>query len=126
MDKANNQELLKFILASIEMIKDRFEGISSSDDFIYSKDGMTKLDSISMRLQSIGEALKNIDKRDRDFLLEVADKRYWSNIIKTREIITHHYIDIDSETVFMICDEKLDDLENKVSVLMGKLLNDKK
>jgi len=40
MDKANNQELLKFILASIEMIKDRFEGISSSDDFIYSKDGM--------------------------------------------------------------------------------------
>ena len=126
MDKANNQELLKFILASIEMIKDRFEGISSSDDFIYSKDGMTKLDSISMRLQSIGEALKNIDKRDRDFLLEVADKRYWSNIIKTREIITHHYIDIDSETVFMICDEKLDDLENKVSVLLGKLLNDKK
>jgi len=64
MDKANNQELLKFILDSIEMIKDRFEGITSSDDFMHSKDGMTKLDSISMRLQSIGEALKNIDKRD--------------------------------------------------------------
>ncbi len=121
MDKTNNQELLKFILDSIEMIKDRFEGITSSDDFMYSKDGMTKLDSISMRLQSIGEALKNIDKRDRDFLLEVADKTYWSNIIKTREIITHHYIDIDSETIFMICDEKLDDLENKISILMNKL-----
>jgi len=121
MDKANNQELLKFILDSIEMIKDRFEGITSSDDFMHSKDGMTKLDSISMRLQSIGEALKNIDKRDREFLLEVADKRYWSNIIKTREIITHHYIDRDSETIFMICDEKLDDLESKISILMNKL-----
>lgn len=121
MDKVNNQELLKFILSSIEMIKDRFEGISNSDDFLYTKDGLMKLDSISMRLQSIGEALKNIDKRDRDFLLEVADKKYWSNIIKTREIITHHYIDIDSETIFMICDEKLDDLENKVSSLMDKL-----
>jgi len=121
MDKVNNRELLKFILDSIEMIKERFEGIASSDDFMYSKDGMTKLDSISMRLQSIGEALKNIDKRDREFLLEVADKTYWSNIIKTREIITHHYIDIDSETVFMICDEKLDDLENKASILMNKL-----
>ena len=121
MDKTNNQELLKFILDSIEMIKDRFEGITSSDDFMYNKDGMTKLDSISMRLQSIGEALKNIDKRDREFLLEVADKTYWSNIIKTREIITHHYIDIDSETIFMICDEKLDDLENKVSILLSKL-----
>jgi len=121
MDKTNNQELLKFILTSIEMIKDRFNGISNSDDFLYTKEGLMKLDSISMRLQSIGEALKNIDKRDRDFLLEVADKRYWSNIIKTREIITHHYIDIDSETIFMICDEKLEDLEIKVSRLMKKL-----
>ncbi len=125
MDKANNLELLKFILASIEMIKDRFEDISNSDDFMYSKDGMMKLDSISMRLQSIGEALKNIDKRDRDFLLEVATKTYWSNIIKTREIITHHYIDIDSETVFMICDEKLNDLQNKISLLIHKLSNEK-
>ncbi len=50
MDKANNLELLKFIFESIEMIKDRFEDISSSDDFMYSKDGMMKLDSISMRL----------------------------------------------------------------------------
>lgn len=121
MDKVNNQELLKVILESILMIKDRFEGINSSDDFMYSKEGMMKLDSISMRLQSIGEALKNIDKRDREFLLEVADKTYWSNIIKTREIITHHYIDIDSETIFMICDEKLDDLEDKISILISKL-----
>jgi uncharacterized protein with HEPN domain len=121
MDKVNNQELLKFILSSIEMIKERFYGITDSDDFIYSKEGVIKLDSISMRLQSIGEALKNIDKRDRDFLLEVADKTYWSNIIKTREIITHHYIDIDSETIFMICDEKLDDLESKISNLLSKL-----
>ena len=121
MDKVNNKELLKFILESIEMVKDRFEGIAKSDDFLYSKEGMLKLDAISMRLQSIGEALKNIDKRDRAFLLEVANKTYWSNIIKTREIITHHYIDIDSETIFMICDEKLNDLENKVTVLMSKL-----
>ena len=121
MDKANNKELLQFILESISLIKKRFEGISNSDDFFASDDGMMRLDAISMRLQSIGEALKNIDKRDREFLLEIADKTYWSNIIKTREIITHHYIDIDSETIFMICDEKLDDLENKISILFNKL-----
>lgn len=87
----------------------------------YTEDGLMRLDAISMRLQSIGEALKNIDKRDRTFLLEVADRRYWSNIIKTREIITHHYIDIDSETIFMICDEKLEELEDNVSLLMAKI-----
>jgi uncharacterized protein with HEPN domain len=54
--------------------------------------------------------------------LEVANKKYWSNIIKTREIITHHYIDIDSETIYMICDQKLDELENNISTLLNKLL----
>lgn len=121
MDKANNKELLQFILESISLIKKRFDGILNSDDFLTSDDGLMRLDAISMRLQSIGEALKNIDKRDREFLLEIADKTYWSNIIKTREIITHHYIDVDSETIFMICDEKLDDLENKISILLNKL-----
>lgn len=121
MDKANNKELLQFILESISLIKKRFDGILNSDDFLASDDGLMRLDAISMRLQSIGEALKNIDKRDREFLLEIADKIYWSNIIKTREIITHHYIDIDSETIFMICDEKLDDLENKILILLNKL-----
>jgi uncharacterized protein with HEPN domain len=121
MDNANNKELLQFILESISLIKKRFDGILNSDDFLASDDGLMRLDAISMRLQSIGEALKNIDKRDREFLLEIADKIYWSNIIKTREIITHHYIDIDSETIFMICDEKLDDLENKISILLNKL-----
>ena len=58
MDKVNNRELLKFILESVSLIKDRFEVIHSSDDFMYNNDGLMRLDAISMRLQSIGEALK--------------------------------------------------------------------
>lgn len=67
MDKSNNIQLLQFILDSITMIKKRFQSISNSDDFLNSDEGMTRLDAISMRLQSIGEALKNIDKRDITF-----------------------------------------------------------
>ena len=114
MDKATTRELLKFILESIVLIKRRFQGISDSDDFLHTDEGLDKLDAISMRLQSIGEALKNIDKREREFLLQVADKVYWSKIIKTREILIHHYIEIDSETIFDICDEKIDELEGYV------------
>ena len=114
MDKATTKELLKFILESILLIKRRFEPIDSSDDFLGSDEGLDRLDAISMRLQAIGEALKNIDKRDREFLLSVAPKNYWSKIIKTREILTHHYIDIDAETIFLICDEKLDELEEYI------------
>ena len=114
MDKATTKELLKFILESIALIKRRFKSINAIDDFLNSDEGLDKLDAISMRLQSIGEALKNIDKRDRTFLLTVAPKNYWSKIIKTREILTHHYIDIDAETIYLICNEKIDELENYI------------
>ena len=80
-----------------------------------------RLDAISMRLQSIGEALKNIDKRDHLFLLQIADKLYWSKIIKTREILTHHYIDIDAEIIYDICDEKLDELSKHITYLRKQI-----
>lgn len=121
MDKANISELLNFILESLHLIKERFAPIGSSDDFLADNDGLMRLDAISMRLQSIGEALKNINKKESEFLLQVADKTYWSKIIKTREILTHHYIDIDAETIYDICNEKLDELENKVLELQSKL-----
>jgi uncharacterized protein with HEPN domain len=121
MDKASLGELINFILESIKLIKERFEVIKVSDDFLSNNDGLMRLDAISMRLQSIGEALKNIDKREKELLLQVADKTYWSKIIKTREILTHHYIDIDSETIYSICTENLDDLEEKILTLKNLL-----
>lgn len=121
MDKASISELIHFILESLHLIKERFVPIHSSDDFLADHDGLMRLDAISMRLQSIGEALKNIDKKEGDFLLQVADKTYWSKIIKTREILTHHYIDIDAETIYDICNEKLDELENKIVELQSLL-----
>lgn len=121
MDKTTTKELLEFILTSIVLIKRRFDIINSGDDFLHTDDGLDKLDSISMRLLAIGEALKNIDKREQDFLLEVADKIYWSKIIKTREILTHHYVDIDSETVYEICDTKLEELNQNILKLKNNL-----
>ncbi|MGA9047339.1 DUF86 domain-containing protein [Sulfuricurvum sp.] len=114
MDKATTAELIDFILESLRLIKRRLNGIQSSDNFLENDEGLDKLDAISMRLQSIGEALKNLDKREKELLLNVADKEYWSKIIRTREILTHHYIDIDAETIYMICNEKLAELEQKI------------
>ncbi len=121
MDKATTAELIAFILESLRLINRRFNGINSSDDFLDSDEGLDKLDAISMRLQSIGEALKNLDKRQKKLLLQVADKEYWSKIIRTREILTHHYIDIDAETIYMICDEKLEELEQKILKLQHRI-----
>lgn len=65
------------------------------------------------------KVLINLNKREKDLLLQVADQEYWSKIIRTREILSHHYIDIDAETIFMICDEKLAELEQKILQLQS-------
>ena len=114
MDKATTKELLDFILESLALVKKRFESINSCDDFLQNDAGLEKLDAIAMRLQSIGEALKNLMKREKELLLKVADETYWSEIIKTRDFISHHYVAIDAEIVFDICSNEVKELEKKI------------
>lgn len=114
MDKATTKELLDFILESLQLVQRRFQSIHSSDDFLQNDVGLEKLDAIAMRLQSIGEALKNLMKREKELLLKVADETYWSEIIKTRDFISHHYVAIDAEIVFDICSSELEELEQNI------------
>jgi len=51
-------------------------------------------------------------------LEDIAPKNYWSDIIKFREVISHHYIDINSEVVFEICHDELSDLKEKIIVAL--------
>jgi len=117
MDKSTTLELLDFILESIRLIHRRFEIITSGDDFLENDDGLDRLDAISMRIQSVGEALKNLYKREEALLLQVEDKHYWSTIIKARDFISHHYVDLDAETIFDICSNELDILEENIKRL---------
>ena len=71
MDKSTTIELIDFILESIRLINRRFKSIKSCDDFLDSDEGLDKLDAISMRIQAIGEALKNLYKRENELLLKV-------------------------------------------------------
>lgn len=121
MDKSTLKELIEFILESINLVKKKFSVINASDDFLADEDGLEKLDSITMWLQSIGEALKNINKREKTFLLQVADARYWSEIIKARDFISQHNIDLDAETVYDICENELAKLEEKILKLRDLL-----
>ena len=124
MDKKNTEELLEYVLLGINLIEKRFKSINSSDDFLSNKVGIEKLDSISMWLQTIGEAIKNILKTDKESLLSSAPSDCWSNITKLREIISHYYIDIDAEIVYEICDEELGELKENI-LKLGKDCNGK-
>ena len=124
MHKLSLLELLAFIEESIELIRKRFASIECADDFLADDDGLEKLDSIILRIQTVGEALKNIDKHQKGFLEQAAPSEYWSNIIKLRDLISHHYVDIDAETIYMICNEKMDELQRNIQILF-RLLREK-
>ena len=114
MNKLSIEELLEFVLESISLIRRRCTGIEKADDFLCDDDSLDKFEASIMRLQTTGEALKNIDKRDNTFLLQVAPIDYWSEIIRMRDLISHHYADIQADIIFQICTEELDELEQNI------------
>ena len=108
---------LEDIVFSIELIISRFETIKSSDDFLEG-DGLEKLDSISMRLVAIGEGFKNIDKLTNKTLLPQYPSVDWKGVKGVRDILSHHYFQLDAETIFEICDNYLEELLSVTNKMM--------
>jgi len=104
------------IISSIELIEKRFKGITGADDFVHSEGGMIILDSICMRLQIVGELVKKIQKIDPD-VFEKYPGIEWPNIMKLRDIISHHYEQVDHEIIYDICMNHLPNLKNAVQLI---------
>ena len=108
---------LQGILDSIELIETRFVGVANSDDFVMNANGVLMLDSICMRLQIIGELLKKIHKID-PVILESYTQIEWPNIMKLRDIISHHYDHVDHEIIYDICQNKIPALKKTVQQML--------
>jgi len=113
--------ILQQINEALEKIRNRSEQIHSADDFTDSPSGMEKLDSICMLFIAIGEALKNIDKITGGNLLSQYPETDWKGAIGFRDIIAHHYFDIDAEEVFWICSHELAPLSAVIKKIMTDL-----
>jgi len=103
---------LEDIIYSLDLIIARFKDIEVSDDFLNDDIGLEKLDSISMRLIAIGEGFKNIDKLSDKLLLIKYLNIPWKDVKGVRDILSHHYFDLDSEVIFKICQNDINDLLN--------------
>jgi len=109
-DKELVLEILRQIEEAAQKIINRFLIINVPDDFTDSQAGMEKMDAICMMLIVIGESLKNLDKvTDQKFLSLYSDIN-WVKAKGMRDIITHHYADINAETIFFTCKRKIPEL----------------
>ena len=106
-------ENLKLISGSLDLINERFSKINQPNDFVSNDNGILVLDAIAMRLQVIGELLKKIDKINNSFL-EKYNEIPWDRIMRLRDIVSHHYEQVDNEIIFDICQNHLPKLRTTI------------
>lgn len=111
---------LENIEDSIKLIEDRFKEINTPDDLVNSSYGITILDAIAMRLQFIGENVKSIDKNYPDIFKKFPNIE-WSEIIKLRDLISHHYDIVNHLFVYNIYKNNLPILKKVISELLNRL-----
>jgi uncharacterized protein with HEPN domain len=117
------KEILNQILKSALRIERRFSSIETSEDFLSSEDGSEKLDGICMMLIVIGEALKNLDKVTDGLLLKRYPEVDWKGAKGVRDIISHHYFDLNADVIFTICKERIPALIETVRKMIKELEN---
>jgi len=114
-------EILSQILRSTQTILKRFEPIQSVEDFVKSEAGMEKLDAICMQLIAIGESLKNLDKVTKGVLLHQYQQIDWKKVKGLRDIISHHYFDLNAEAIFDVCENHIEKLSHTIAGIIKDL-----
>ena len=99
-DKSLVLDALENIEQSLNDILEWTPMIRSVDDFLTSSSGMILLNAVCMKLFAVGEELKNIDKRTNKQLFPLYSGINWKEAMKMRDVIAHHYFEIDAEIVF--------------------------
>ena len=114
-------EILSQIKDSLDIILYRFEPIKRVEDFTGSPWGMEKLDSICMQLIAIGEGVKKIDKITKGTLFSKYPQIDWKGVKGMRDIISHHYFDVDAEIIYEVCKNKISEFKKVIPEIIINL-----
>ena len=109
-DKTLVVDILNQIIDAVESIQHKCKWAKDEDDFCDTEQGQEKLDSICMKLIATGESLKNIDKITNKALLLQYPNIQWTKIKGIRDILSHHYFDLDANVIYEICTEHINEL----------------
>ncbi|WP_060826033.1 HepT-like ribonuclease domain-containing protein [Sulfurospirillum cavolei] len=121
----SEQELVKNILEqmilSCERVEKRFSTIHAINDFLDTEEGIEKLDGICMQIIALGESVKNLDKITHKKLLSHYPQIVWSEVAGMRDIISHHYFDLNAEIVFEVCQNHITELKETLEMIQKEL-----
>ena len=120
-DKELIHEILQQIHHASLTVLERFEPIKKVEDFTSSSAGAEKLDAICMQLIAIGESLKRLDKLTNGELLGKYPEIDWKGAKGMRDVISHHYFDVDAEIIYSVCQKKIGPLSKTIHKILSQL-----
>ena len=98
---------LNLLIEAVSIVLRRTTGIQHANDFLLSEEGGILLDSVCMKLIAIGEGIKKLDKITGKSLLNNYPEIDWKGVMAMRDIIVHHYFEVDVDVVFQTVMEDL-------------------
>lgn len=115
------ESLLKKILQTVERILANSETITSPSFYLLTPSGMERLESTCMLLIAIGEGVKGVDKLTDKKLLSFYLGMDWKGVMGMRDIIAHHYFDLDAEIVYDVIKHDLPKLKDVLQQIVDDL-----
>ncbi|MEE1385856.1 MAG: HepT-like ribonuclease domain-containing protein [Prevotella sp.] len=120
-----DEELLYYslqrIATAIERIINNSKFIDNSEYYLLSPAGMERLESTCMLLLAVGEGIKGIDKMTNKQLLPNYPEVDWKGAMGIRDIIAHHYFDIDEAIVFEVVKNKLPGMLKTINKMLEEI-----
>lgn len=115
------ESLLKKIFQTVERILANSETITSPSFYLLTPSGMERLESTCMLLIAIGEGVKGVDKLTDKKLLSFYPEMDWKGVMGMRDIIAHHYFDLDAEIVYDVIKHDLSKLKDVLQQIIDDL-----
>jgi uncharacterized protein with HEPN domain len=122
-DKQTALHILNRIEEAINTVQTRNAVVRSADDFLLTPEGKEKLDAACMVIEAIGESFKNLDKLTNNELLPLYPTIEWKEVKGVRDVIAHHYFDIDAYEIFSIINNDFDTLKEAIRFFKEVLAN---
>ena len=119
-------DIIQQIIDAIETIHDRFKPIKVVNNFTDSPRGKEKLDSICLQIAAIGESLKKIDSITKGVLFSKYPAIDWKGAKAMRDIISHHYFDVDADVIYDVCANKLHPMKEVLHKILDLDLTSKR
>ena len=115
MSDLNLLARLRFLIEKAEQTVERTNHLGNYRDFFGSPEAVDLFDATVLRLQVIGEMLKQVDDKTKGLLLAPHYPEIpWRSIFDMRNFISHEYCMVDPEEIYNVVK---DDLPRLIAVL---------